>query len=429
LKDERGQAAILLVGVLVAVVVGGLFLGVYARAVGVRADQQRAADLAALAGAHAMREAYPRVFEIGPRRLSRAAYEQLGRQAAVDTAQRNGSSGAVVSFPRADAFAPVVIRVRTQAKANLTHGKSARLVASADAELVPELTTFGLGAPGAGEYRGPFAIRQGKPMRPDVALAFDRMAAAARSDGIALVVVSAFRSDAEQARLFAAHPDPKWVARPGTSLHRLGTELDLGPASAYGWLAAHAGAFHFVKRYTWEAWHFGFVLNAGSASLGYHPRAASASDGQGGAALPAFVPDRFAPALARSAQRWSVSAALLAAQLHQESGFNPAAVSGAGAQGIAQFMPATAHAYGLRNPFDPQQAIDAQAHMMRDLLRQFASVPLALAAYNAGPQRVAACMCIPPIPETVAYVAAILGLLHGAGDVMGSVGLEVRLVR
>jgi soluble lytic murein transglycosylase-like protein len=161
--------------------------------------------------------------------------------------------------------------------------------------------------------------------------------------------------------------------------------------------------------------------------VGYLPHAGG--DGKAGAALPAFVPDRFAPALARSAQRWSVSAALLAAQLHQESGFNPAAVSGAGAQGIAQFMPATAHAYGLRNPFDPDAAIDAQAHLMRDLLRRFGSVPLALAAYNAGEQRVAACMCIPQIPETVAYVAAILGLLHGAGDVTGSNGLTIRLVR
>jgi len=152
-------------------------------------------------------------------------------------------------------------------------------------------------------------------------------------------------------------------------------------------------------------------------------------DGRAAAALPAFVPDRFAPALARSAQRWSVSAALLAAQLHQESGFNPAAVSGAGAQGIAQFMPSTAHAYGLRNPFDPEAAIDAQAHLMRDLLRRFGSVPLALAAYNAGERRVAACMCIPQIPETVAYVAAILGLLRGAGDVTGSSGLTIRLVR
>jgi hypothetical protein len=265
-------------------------------------------------------------------------------------------------------------------------------------------------------------------MRPDVALAFDRMAAAARADGVALVITSAFRSSAEQAQVFARRPDPRWVARPGTSLHRLGTELDLGPKSALGWLASNAGRFHFLKRYPWEPWHFGYTLNAGSASLG-HGRGGSGGDGASGAALPAFVPDRFAPLLARAAQRWNVSAALLAAQLHQESGFNPAAVSGAGAEGIAQFMPATARLYGLRNPFDAAAAIDAQGHLMRDLLRRFGSVPLALAAYNAGEQRVAACMCIPPIPETIGYVASILGLLHGAGDVMGSSGLTIRLVR
>jgi soluble lytic murein transglycosylase-like protein len=426
-RQERGQAAVLLVGVLLAVVIGGLFLGIYARAVGAHSDQQRAADLAALAGARAMREAYPRVFELGPGRLTRAAYEAIGRQAAAETAARNGSPGAVVDFPNADAFAPVLVRVRVAGRAELPGDRSARVTATAEAELVPDTAPLTFGAPGAGDYRGPFATRQGKPMRPDVALAFDRLAAAARAAGISLVVVSAWRSDAEQARLFAAHPDPKWVARPGTSLHRLGTELDLGPASAYGWLAANAGRFHFVKRYAWEPWHFGYVLNAGSTSVGYLPR--QGADGKAGGALPAFVPDRFAPALARSAQRWSISAALLAAQLHQESGFNPAAVSSAGAQGIAQFMPGTAHAYGLHNPFDPDAAIDAQAHMMRDLLRRFGSVPLALAAYNAGEQRVAACMCIPQIPETVAYVASILGLLHGAGDVMGSSGLTIRLVR
>src|SRR3954466_10492842 len=106
-------------------------------------------------------------------------------------------------------------------------------------------------------------------MRPDVALAFDRMAAAAARDGISLIVVSGYRSDAEQAALFAQHPDPKWVAPPGTSLHRLGTELDLGPASAYGWLAHNAERFHFKQRYGWEPWHYGFTLNAGSSSLGY----------------------------------------------------------------------------------------------------------------------------------------------------------------
>ena len=110
------------------------------------------------------------------------------------------------------------------------------------------------------------------------------------------------------------------------------------------------------------------------------------------------MPAQFAPAISRAAQRWSVSGALLAAQLYAESGFNPFARSPAGAQGIAQFMPGTAQAYGLDDPFDAERAIDAQAHLMRDLLRQFGAVPLALAAYNAGAGAVAACGCIPPVP-------------------------------
>ena len=98
-----------------------------------------------------------------------------------------------------------------------------------------------------------------------------------------------------------------------------------------------------------------------------------------------------------------------------ESGFDPNAGSPAGAQGIAQFMPGTAASYGLTNPFDPVAAIDAQAHLMSDLLRQFGSPELALAAYNAGPGAVEPCNCIPPYPETQAYVTRILALLDGAG--------------
>jgi soluble lytic murein transglycosylase-like protein len=64
---------------------------------------------------------------------------------------------------------------------------------------------------------------------------------------------------------------------------------------------------------------------------------------------------------------------------------------------------------------------------MRDLLNRFAAIPLALAAYNAGPAAVAACGCVPPYPETRAYVTKILGLLGGAGEA-ASAGLEVRLV-
>ncbi|MEA2139340.1 MAG: hypothetical protein QOG56_2490, partial [Solirubrobacteraceae bacterium] len=90
---------------------------------------------------------------------------------------------------------------------------------------------------------------------------------------------------------------------------------------------------------------------------------------------------------------------------------------------------ATARQLGLRDPFDAAAAIDAQAHLMRDLLRRFGAVPLALAAYNAGPGPVAACGCVPPIAETRGYVARVLGLLGGAGEAVGDGALEVRLVR
>jgi hypothetical protein len=363
-----------------------------------------------------------------PRHLSLAAYERLARDAALDAGRRNGVAlrRADVRFPRS--FAPTRVTVLARGAAHLhlhgSHGHAASvpLRARATAELAP---AGGPGLPSSasgGGYKGPLAYRQGKPMRPDVARAFDRMAAAARRDGIYLIVISGYRSDAEQARLFAAHPDPKWVAPPGHSLHRLGTELDLGPPSAYGWLLRNSRRFGFIKRYAWEPWHFGYVRNAGSASVGY-----GRPSGGDGSAIPSFVPAGFRDAIARAAQRWNVGAALLAAQLYAESGFNPAARSSAGAEGIAQFMPGTARGYGLRNPFDAEAAIDAQAHLMHDLLRRFASVPLALAAYNAGSGAVERCMCIPPYPETLAYVAKILGLLGGAGDIPPP-SFEVRLI-
>jgi hypothetical protein len=427
-REASGQALLLLVAAMCAALVAALVLGAVARGIGQHGRNQRAADLAALAGARAMRAGYDRLFapaviagRPNPLHLERPDYLDRARSRAVATAHLNDAEQVLVAFPDGDTAAPAHIRVTVRDPAIVEiagRRRSTPVVAVAEAALAPGASAAG--APGAGDYPGPFAFRQGQAMRPDVALAFDRLAAAAAHDGISLIVVSAFRSSAEQARLFAAHPDPKWVAPPGQSLHRLGTELDLGPAGAYAWLAANAPRYGFRQRYQWEKWHFGFVLNAGTSSVGF-----GGGDGRG--AVPAFVPARFAPAIARAAQRWNVGAALLAAQLYAESGFNPSAVSPAGAQGIAQFTPGTARALGLANPFDAPRAIDAQAHLMRDLLRQFASVTLALAAYNAGPGAVAGCMCVPPYPETRGYVARILGLLGGAGELSGA--LEVRLVR
>jgi Transglycosylase SLT domain/D-alanyl-D-alanine carboxypeptidase len=434
-SSQSGQALLMLVGAMCAVLVGAFLLGAIAKGVGGRSRDQKAADLGALAGARAMLVAYPRLFEPqgSPRALSKGAYVGLARRAALDVAARNGADVVSVSFPDGRSFAPVRIAVEVRDPVVVDVGSGGPRVvpvkARAEAELAAGLGAGPVGFATGGGYNGPLAYRQGKPMRPDVALAFDRMYAAARADGVTLIVNSAYRSDAEQAALFAANPDPKWVAPPGQSLHRLGTELDLGPPGAMGWMRANGGRFGFLQRYSWESWHWGYTRSAGTTSVGFGGGAASTRDDGRSSAIPSFVPARFAPMLSRAAQRYNVGAALLAAQIYAESNFNPNAVSGTGAQGIAQFMPGTAGEYGLRNPFDPEQAIDAQARLMRDLLRRFASVPLALAAYNAGAGRVAACMCIPPIPETRGYVARILGLLGGAGDASGLIGLEVRLVK
>lgn len=121
----------------------------------------------------------------------------------------------------------------------------------------------------------------------------------------------------------------------------------------------------------------------------------------------------------------AVPAPIIAAQLDKESGWNPRAVSPAGAQGIAQFMPGTWASAGVdgnrdgkRDPFDPADAIPAQARLMCALAKDAAGwvkagrvrgdvLTVALAAYNAGPGNVLKYRGVPPFAETRSYVTAI----------------------
>jgi Transglycosylase SLT domain/D-alanyl-D-alanine carboxypeptidase len=454
LMAERGQALLMVVGAAFVILLCAAVLAAFGGAIAGTGRAQRAADLAALSGARSLRDDFSRLFlparlpggAPNPRHLDKEEYLDRATVAAREAATRNGvdPDQLRVAFPDRESFAP--LRVKASVTASLDpgslpganrahHHRSTRDVsieASGEAEASPP--AIGAGAPPTtatgGGYSGPLVYRQGKPMRPDVAEAFDRLTAAARRDGISIVITSAFRSDAEQAELWEQNPDPRWVAPPGQSLHRCATELDLGPSSAYGWLDANAPRFDFLRRYSWEPWHFGYTGGPAPCSEAGDAVGMPAGDGepQPTAGLPSFVPPRFRDPILRSAARWNVSAGLLAAQLMAESNFNPYAVSPAGAQGIAQFMPGTAALYGLDDPFDAPAAIDAQAHLMSDLLGQFGgSVSLALAAYNAGPGAVGACGCVPDIPETEAYVARILGLMGGAGELVVPT-LEVRLV-
>jgi cell wall-associated NlpC family hydrolase len=147
--------------------------------------------------------------------------------------------------------------------------------------------------------------------------------------------------------------------------------------------------------------------------------AAVAGNGTSGLSAAQLLSGGVSPAVARFADSFAAAeaahhlpAGLLAAVAQQESAGNVAAVSPAGAEGLMQLMPSTAAAQGV-NPFDPSQAISAAARIFAGNLAQFGgSVPLALAAYNAGAGAVSRYGGIPPYPETQNYVRKITATLE-----------------
>lgn len=132
------------------------------------------------------------------------------------------------------------------------------------------------------------------------------------------------------------------------------------------------------------------------------------------------VPGEYVSTIQSAAAANGVPASLLAALVSHESGFNPNAVSSAGAEGIAQFMPTTAAGMGV-NPFDTTQAINGAAKLLGAYTARFGSYSDALAAYNAGPTAVARYGGVPPYPETQAYVPTVLSLAGLSTSTQGSV--------
>jgi len=127
-----------------------------------------------------------------------------------------------------------------------------------------------------------------------------------------------------------------------------------------------------------------------------------------------------------SANKYGVDPNLALAVMQAESGGNPGAVSGAGAIGLFQLMPATASGLGV-NPSDPLQNIDGGVRYLKQQLDAFGGdVSLALAGYNAGPGNVAKYGGVPPFPETQNYIQKVLSLFtpsaSGASDVSGDTG-------
>lgn len=116
---------------------------------------------------------------------------------------------------------------------------------------------------------------------------------------------------------------------------------------------------------------------------------------------------RYQPLFDLSGGEWDVSPTLLAAIAETESNFDPTAVSPAGAQGLMQFMPATAREMEV-DPWDPASAVDGAARYMRTSLDQFGEPELAIASYNAGRGAVSRYGGIPPFTETQSYVRKVV---------------------
>ncbi|GAB1410031.1 lytic transglycosylase domain-containing protein [Desulfovibrionales bacterium] len=111
-------------------------------------------------------------------------------------------------------------------------------------------------------------------------------------------------------------------------------------------------------------------------------------------------------------RRHGVDKNLVMAVIDVESGFNAAAVSTAGAQGLMQIMPETGKDLNLVDPYNPTENIDAGIRYLRQLLDKFPDKRLALAAYNAGPNAVLKYNGIPPYTETQDYVNKVCARLE-----------------
>ena len=137
-------------------------------------------------------------------------------------------------------------------------------------------------------------------------------------------------------------------------------------------------------------------------------QSASGSDHSAAGADSAPYRSPYDDLIVQKAQEHDVDPDLMRALFHWESGYDPDAISSAGALGLGQLMPATAAKLGIAAPLDPAANIDGATRLVAQLLQRFdGQTDLALAGYNAGESAVAQYAGVPPYPETIRFVAGV----------------------
>jgi len=135
------------------------------------------------------------------------------------------------------------------------------------------------------------------------------------------------------------------------------------------------------------------------------PPPAKRANPAGAGGFPARPKTDLGDVVNQASGRYRLDPDLVNSVINAESGFNVRAVSPKGAQGLMQLMPATSEQFGVKDPFDPRQSVEAGAKLLKQLLTKYNNdVSLALAAYNAGEGRVDHDGGVPQIPETQNYV-------------------------
>ena len=272
-----------------------------------------------------------------PNHLEKAEYLALGRTAALRVAGANGARERDRQLPGRghDRARPGARRDSRDRRDRARARRAARRPSRSrprPSSARPRRPGFATG----GGYSGPLATRQGERMRPDVALAFDRMEAAARADGVALHDQQRLPLRRRAGRALGPPSRSRSGSRaPGTSLHRNAHRARSRPARrvragsprtrpAFTSSSATPGSPGTTATCSTRA--TSRLARRGGAGGGGRARRGGSGDGAAGVshgAVPGFVPARFAPMLRTAAQRWNVSAKLLAAQLYAGVGLQP----------------------------------------------------------------------------------------------------------